>query len=54
MDLETKPHQESYQRRCCMLQNTKQGRDKVFTDKIEKILVSLMCLEVKIQKARNN
>ena len=49
MDLKTKPHQESYERRSYMLQNTKEGRDK-----IEKDLVSLTCLEVKIQKAKND
>ena len=54
MDLETKPHQECYERRSYILQNTKQGRDNVFRDEIEKDLVSLMCLEVKIQKGKND
>ena len=49
MDLENKPHQEIAERRSYMFQNTKQGRNNIFRDKIEKGLVSLLCLAVKIQ-----
>ena len=55
MILEAKRHQKSYERQSCMLQNTKQGRDNVFGGKIEKKnLVSLMCFEVKKQKAKKD
>ena len=35
MLLEGKRHQKSYERRCYMLENTKQDRDNVFRDKTE-------------------
>ena len=38
MLLEGKRHQKSYERRCYMLENTKQDRDNAFRDKIEKKL----------------
>ena len=37
-----------------MLENTKQDRDHVFRDNIEKNFVSLMCLAIKMQKAKND
>ena len=53
MVLYAKTHQKSYEGQSYALENPCQGRDNVFRDKIaKKNLVSRMCLEVKMQKAK--
>ena len=54
MVLETKRHQESYERQSYRCQNIKQGRDNVFTAKIDRSFVELMYLEVKMQKSNKD